>query len=53
MLNFDLNYTCFERENEEDMAQTYDKNPYTNRKNQWTTQTCYQILRLPNDCGPT
>ena len=43
------------RKKEGYLTQSYDKNPYTNRKfeNQWTTQTCHQKLRLHNDCGPT
>ena len=42
-------------EKEGDLTQTYDENPYTNRKfeNQWTTQKGHQKLRLHNDCGPT
>ena len=42
-------------EKEGDLTQTYDKNPYTNRKfkNQWTTQKCHKNFRFHNDCGPT
>ena len=40
---------------ERDLTQSYDKNPFTNRKfkNQVTTQKRHQKLRLHNDCGPT
>ena len=40
---------------EGDLTQSYDKNPYTNRKfeNQRTTQNRHQKLRLHNHCGPT
>ena len=48
-------YIIMQRENEGDLTQTYDENPYTNRKieNQWTTQKRHQKLRLHDDCGPT
>ena len=40
---------------ERDLNQSYDENPYINRKciNQWTTQNPRQKLRLRNDYGPT
>ena len=43
------------RKKEGDLTQSYDKNPYTNRKfeNQKTTHKRHQKLRLHNDCGPT
>ena len=43
------------KKKEEDLTQTNDENPYTNRKfkNQWTTQKRHQERRLHNDCGPT
>ena len=48
------NYSM-QREKERDLTQSYDENPYTNRKfnNQLTTQRRQQKLRLRNDCGPT
>ena len=40
-------------ENEGDLTQSYDKNPYTNRKfeNQLTTQNATK--NFDDDCGPT
>ena len=37
-----------QREKEGNLTQTYDENPYTNRKfeNQWTTQKRHQNLQL-------
>ena len=55
ILVYSFNFTYIIREKEGDLAESYEKNPDTNRKfvNQKTTQKRHQNLRLHNDCGPT
>ena len=45
-----VSFLLMKREKEGDLTQSYDKNPYTNRKfeNQWTTQKLHQKPRLHN-----
>ena len=48
-------YNVLNKKKELNLTQSYDENPYTNRKfnNQLTTQRRHQKRRIHNDCGPT
>ena len=52
-----IQITWFElRDEGRDVTQSYDKNPYTDRKFQkakWQHKDATKKLRLHNDCGPT
>ena len=45
----------YQKRQERDLTQSYDENPYTNRKfnNKLTTQKRHQKLRLHSDCWHT